>query len=150
MLEQVLIKNFDEIYNIMEQSFPLTEFRPKNEQKALFENKLYKILGVRKNDQFVAFAAIWDFDDIVFIEHLATDVKLRNGGLGSHILQSIISSCNKMVCLEVEPPVDDLTNRRVKFYERNGLYLNNYPYIQPSITKGQDDIVLKKLFFCVY
>lgn len=44
--------------------------------------------------------------------------------------------------MEVEPPVDELTTRRVAFYMRNGLNFNSYPYIQPSITKGQKPIPL--------
>ena len=46
------------------------------------------------------------------------------------------------MCLEVEPPEDDLTKRRVAFYERNGFVLNHYPYIQPSVSKGRPSVPL--------
>lgn len=38
------------------------------------------------------------------------------------------------VVLEIEPPVDGLTRRRLGFYERNGFCANPYDYIHPSYT----------------
>ena len=142
MLEQFCIKDFDEIYKIMENSFPLTEFRPKKEQLALFDDNRYHILGIRRNGKIISFAAVWHFDEFLFIEHLATMPKYRNQGLGKNILCELIQNDNGIVCLEVEPPIDELTNRRVAFYERCGMCFNSYPYIQPSITKGRSPVSL--------
>jgi GNAT superfamily N-acetyltransferase len=126
----------------MEKSFPLTEIRPKSGQAALFENKYYKIIGIKENDSPIAIAALWCFDNFVFIEHLATTPECRNKGLGAQILREIISSTHKTVCLEVEPPEDELTRRRISFYQRNGMFFNSYPYIQPAISKGREPIPL--------
>jgi ribosomal protein S18 acetylase RimI-like enzyme len=126
----------------MENSFPLTEFRTKEEQKNLFQNKYYNILGIKEGGSLVAFAAIWRFDKFTFIEHLATLPQRRNDGLGSRILCEIIKSAQNQVCLEVEPPNDELTKRRIAFYERNGMFFNSHPYIQPSISKGRKAIPL--------
>ena len=142
MIEQIYFNDFDKIYEIMEKSFPLTEFRPKNEQAKLFENKYYKIIGIKEDGIPISFAALWCFKDFTFIEHLATIPESRNEGLGKKILQEIVSNENNIVCLEVEPPIDELTHRRIAFYERNGLFFNSYPYIQPSISKGRDPIPL--------
>ncbi|MCI8448180.1 MAG: hypothetical protein HFH30_07230, partial [Eubacterium sp.] len=46
------------------------------------------------------------------------------------------------ICLEVELPENDLAKRRIRFYERNGFFLNQYPYVQPSISKGRSPIPL--------
>ena len=43
----------------------------------------------------------------------------------------------KPVCLEVELPESDITRRRIGFYRRNGFFLNDYPYIQPSLGVGR-------------
>lgn len=32
--------------------------------------------------------------------------------------------------------------RRVRFYERNGFFFNDYPYIQPSMGEGRKEIPL--------
>ena len=142
MLHKLTLNDFDFVYKIMEDSFPLTEFRPKNEQLALFNDKRYQIYGIRKENQVVSFAAIWNFDDFIFVEHLATAKDYRNCGLGASLLNEIIISTSKTVCLEVEPPVDDLTKRRIVFYERCGMNFNSYPYIQPSISEGRMPIPL--------
>ena len=142
MIEQLYFNDFEKIYEIMEKSFPLTEFRPKNEQAKLFNTPYYKIFGIKENDIPVSFAAIWRFEKLTFIEHLATLPERRNEGLGKKILQEIVSNERNIVCLEVEPPIDELTHRRIEFYERNGLFFNSYPYIQPSISEGRLPIPL--------
>ena len=142
MLEQLQYSDFDTTYKIMENSFPLTEFRPKNEQAKLFENKYYNVIGIKDNNVPISIAAIWNFEDFMFIEHLATLPEYRNKGLGAQLLREITSNTTKIVCLEVEPPVDELTRRRVRFYERNGMFFNEYPYIQPSISEGRQPIPL--------
>jgi len=45
--------------------------------------------------------------------------------------------------LEVEVPEDEMTCRRVGFYERHGLVYNDYPYLQPPMRKGQDMLPLR-------
>ncbi len=41
------------------------------------------------------------------------------------------------VLLEVEPPVDEITRRRVAFYQSHGLLLRDeVPYIQPPYSPG--------------
>lgn len=142
MFEYFNINEFDQFYEILEKSFPDTEVRPKNGQKSLFSNKEYKICGIRENGIIAGIAAIWEFDGFTFIEHLATDPEKRNNKIGSRILSYIINESKGFVCLEVEPPVDELTRRRVGFYQRNGFHFNEYPYIQPSIAEGRPAIPL--------
>ena len=142
MIEHIEINEFNQIYEIMEKSFPLTEFRPREKQAELFKNKNYRVLGIKENEKIISIAAIWQFENFTFIEHLATVPEKRNCGLGAKILQSIIDGSKNPVCLEVEPPEDDLTRRRVAFYERNGMFFNSYPYIQPSISEGRAPIPL--------
>ena len=47
-----------------------------------------------------------------------------------------------MVCLEVEPPENEISKRRIDFYKRNGLYLNTFPYLQPPISNGKNPVPL--------
>lgn len=142
MIEKFSINDFEKIYKIMENSFPLTEFRPKHEQLALFDNANYSVHGIRENGEIITIAAVWNFESIMFIEHLATAIEKRNQGLGKELLNELINSTDKTVCLEVDPPENELTRRRIAFYERCGMHFNSYPYIQPSITKGKKPIPL--------
>lgn len=77
-----------------------------------------------------------------YIEHFAVDPAYRNGGLGSLMLTELVKTVGKMICLEVEPPEDAVTRSRIEFYEANGFYLNEYPYIQPPFAEGYDEIPL--------
>ena len=45
--------------------------------------------------------------------------------------------------LEVEVPEDEMTRRRIGFYERHGLVYNDYPYLQPPMRKGQEMLPLR-------
>ena len=54
----------------------------------------------------------------------------------------MVNLFGKPVCLEVEPPENEMTTRRVGFYKRHGFFLNPYPYMQPSISKGRSPIPL--------
>lgn len=145
MLIEVLRKtDFDIVYNIMEKSFPEDERRTYDEQKELLSNSAYKIYVLRESitNQIQAFAAIYEFDKIVFIEHLAVNPDCRNGGIGSKFLKTLLSMTNKMICLEVELPLNEIAARRIGFYERNNFFLNEFRYIQPSLSKGRKEVPL--------
>lgn len=144
MITRLESKDFDKVYHLIEVSFPADEYRTYEEQKALLGNPNYNIyiLPSENEDTIKAFIAIWEFDSFAFIEHFAVNQKYRNMGLGSKILKEIVWVLKKMVCLEVEPPHNELASRRIRFYERNNFFLNEYPYMQPAISKGRNPIPL--------
>lgn len=142
MLKILDNKDFDKVFNIMEKSFPDDEFRPYDEQKALLEIDEYKIYTWSIDDNICGFIALWEFHNILYIEHFAVDPEFRGCGIGSKILSEISALTKKQICLEVEPPNDEITTRRVEFYKRNGFFLNEYPYIQPAISKGKRPVPL--------
>lgn len=142
MLNKTSITDFDGVYDIMQSSFPSDEYRPRDEQLKLFKNPNYSVYSVYNDDSIVAFAAIWTFSEFTYIEHLAVDPNCRNGGMGSKILREITKNSPKRICLEVEPPQNDIARRRIDFYKRNGFFLNSYPYIQPPISMGKQALPL--------
>ena len=148
MLELLNINDFDAVYDIMQQSFPSDEYRPYEEQKSLFENDEYNIYVQKEDDgNIIAFIAVWDFNSFVYIEHFAVDPSHRNGGVGSSILRDIAKKYGHNLCLEVELPNSDVSVRRIGFYKRCGFYYNDYPYIQPSISKGKKEVPLKLMTY---
>lgn len=138
MLQRINETNFPEIYRIMQASFSDDEYRPYDEQLALFEEPEYRIYYMP-----AGFLAVWEFESFIYIEHFAVDPSLRNSGTGSAMLQELIKQYQKPICLEVELPEDELTRRRIGFYERNGFVFNEYPYIQPPISKGKSPVPLR-------
>ena len=145
---RILDKNdFGKVYKIMEKSFPTDEYRPFDEQKALFEKDEYKVYIREVDGEIQAFIAIWEFASLVYIEHFAVNPLYRNIGIGSDILREVTASTNKLVCLEVEPPNEDISIRRIGFYERNGFYLCNHHYMQPAISDGRRPVPLRIMTF---
>ncbi|MGP0578857.1 GNAT family N-acetyltransferase [Paenibacillus peoriae] len=135
---------FSQVYAIMEASFPETECRTSESQRALLHHPCYRLLTQKdEQGQTIAFLAGWDFTDFRFVEHIAVDSAIRGGGLGKELMSKFISQSDKPVVLEVEPPVDEWTRRRIGFYERLGFHLNHFDYVQPPLREGQADLRLQ-------
>jgi len=143
MLELLPHSEFDAVFAIMEQSFPADEYRPHHEQRALLEKDEYRLYVCKEQGSICAFIAMWQFEGLCYIEHFAVSPQKRNGGLGSKMLSEAVALSQNPVCLEVEPPENDLCKRRIAFYERNGFFFNDYPYTQPPISKGKSPVPLR-------
>lgn len=143
MFERITEKTFDEIFPLLEAAFPVTELRIKEDQKKLLQEDCYYLYGVRKDGAFAAVFATWEIEDFLYIEHFAVKEEYRNGGYGGQLLDALLEEKGRPMVLEVEEPEDELTRRRIGFYQRHGLVYNEYPYLQPPMRKGQDLLPLR-------
>ncbi|WP_174479802.1 GNAT family N-acetyltransferase [Paenibacillus borealis] len=135
---------FDEIFAIMEASFPVSEIRTYSGQQALLANPNYHLYTEKDAaGRTLAFMAAWEFPELRFVEHIAVNPDIRGGGIGKKLMNSYISRSDKPVLLEVEPPEGEMEQRRIGFYERLGFYLNPYTYVQPPLRAGQADLPLR-------
>ncbi len=139
MIEKLERKEFDRVYAIMERSFPLEEYRPYEAQKALLDDSAYTIYVTKEKGMILGFAAVWEMGSWLFLEHLAVEPECRNRGIGAELLGFLTQ---KRCCLEVEPPETEFSRRRIDFYRRNGFFLNDYPYVQPSLGEGRSPVPL--------
>ena len=103
-LEKLDRSDFEEVYRIMEQSFPADERRKKEGQQKLLEEEKYELLGVRNGGRLLAFLAVWEFAEFVFIEHFAVSETARNSGIGGKMLEELARQKAGKVVLEVELP----------------------------------------------
>ena len=145
MIRELKEHEFDDVFSIMESSFPKDEYRPYEEQKALLQKENYVIYVMEDSDRqsIKAFIAVWLLEDFAFVEHFAVNPDYRNQGLGALILQEVKALLKRQICLEVELPETDLAARRIAFYERNGFMFHAYSYMQPAISKGRQPIPLR-------
>lgn len=129
-------KDFDQIYKIMDESFPDAERRSYNEQFSLLEDEHCKVF-VKRNEkgEIIIFFIAWIFDDFCFGEHLATDKRYRNLGLGSKFFSSCVDKLPTPMIIEVEPPENDIAKRRINLYKRLGFHLNSYKHKQPALQE---------------
>lgn len=140
MMDRVI---FDEVYAIMQSSFPVSEIRTYSGQLSLLASPNYRIMTDQNADgRVLAFMAVWEFPSFGFVEHLAVDGSIRGKGIGNKLMREYIGRADVPVLLEVEPPEGTLERRRIGFYERLGFHLNLYPYVQPPLREGQADLPL--------
>lgn len=137
-------KNFEDAFKIMEEAFPPYEMRTYEGQKALLSEKEYRLIVKRNPDgEMLAFITAWEFDNFSFIEHLAINRKFRGHGIGTNFLKDFIKTHNNPVILEVEPGTTPIAQKRIKFYEFIGFYLNDYPHRQPPLRENTKSCELK-------
>lgn len=167
-LERLTVEDFGEVWKIMEESFPVDERRDRKGQEEVLNNPYYHLYGYRQRKEVVAFLAVWEFDVFTFVEHFAVKHTYRNGGLGAELLKQLLERNGLPVILEAEPPIGEMQERRIRFYERNGFLLNPYEYVQPAmsaegkkipldimsyprrLTVGEYETIRDILYRCVY
>ena len=71
-------------------------------------------------DRYVGFITGWLFDGYTYVEHFAIDPAASNGGIGAEAMKQFLVFCGTPVVLEVEMPTDEMSKRRIGFYERLG------------------------------
>lgn len=141
--ELIQSETFDQIYRIMEDSFPIIEFRSYEGQKKLLSNPYYRLLTQEdEQGEVIAFLAGWEFESFRFVEHIAVSSVIRGGGRGRQLMEQFMKESSLPVILEVEPPEDELKQRRIGFYERLGFQLGDYNYVQPSLREDQPELPL--------
>ncbi len=142
MLERLDARDFEGVFRLMALSFPEDEYRTREGQRALLDDPAYRLYGLRGEDGVSALCAAWALTDTLFIEHLAVDPALRNGGVGGRFLDAVIAESNRPAVLEVEPPETDIARRRIGFYQRHGFFLNDYEYYQLPLRAGNERLPL--------
>lgn len=149
MLELIPVsqERFDTVYKKMESAFPYEERRDSVDQKNCFQNKFFNFFEITDNGTPVGLISPWEFENFVFIEHLAVDDDKRSGGYGSKTLETVKEKYNKTIILEIEPPEDEQKIRRWHFYEKFGFKMNDYDYVQPSFHGTDETVPLKILSY---
>ena len=94
------------------------------------------------NTKPIGLLTTWTFDSFTYIEHFALSPEVRGRGYGSEALAMLIARTEQPLILETEPPTDELTRRRIGFYERSGFTLYDYPYVQPAYTADSQPVPL--------
>ncbi|MFI3265807.1 MAG: GNAT family N-acetyltransferase [Rikenellaceae bacterium] len=113
-------------------SFPEIERRDLDYHTQALTYTQFHFDAILYQGKAVGLISWWDFDNLRYIEHLATSSAVRGKGLGAQIITDFINEDSKDILLEVEHPTNELSTRRVGFYERLGFVLNDHRYFQPS------------------
>ena len=78
----------DELLALYNTSFPADERRPVDSILSLIDNhdSPFNAYVIKADNGFAGFITTWDFDDMLYVEHFATNPELRGQGIGSEAL----------------------------------------------------------------
>lgn len=132
------------IRSIYERSFPEDERRDFADLAELTNTEpAFRIdIFTDENAESIGFISYWIFSDFVYVEHFAVDENKRGKGYGKFILEKLVNLSSLPLILEVEPPEDETSIRRIRFYENMGFILSKIPYLQPAYGPDKKSVPL--------
>ena len=137
--------NFCKIHQLYIENFPSNERRDWEKMLKLIENepRFHIVAATGQSDEVAGFVTFWTFGFFTYVEHLVVDAAMRRQGIGAALLNEAHRPGLPLL-LEVEPPVDETTTRRVNFYQRLGLVLrDDIPYEQPPYSPQKEPVTLR-------
>lgn len=139
---------WDQVWRLYSDSFPEHERRRiSSHTRASEDNDFHTYMAV-DNGNLLAILFYWQYDSTIYIEHIAVSPTMRGKNIGSTLLREFIEqNKNFSFILEIEPPVDEITKRRLSFYEKLGFRFNDYDYTHPSYNKKGPDHKLNILSY---
>ena len=139
-------KHYKTAYRLYQNSFPYLERRDDDGHKYIMCKPDYHFEILTENDEFLGIMLFFETKDFIYLEHFAVLPEKRGNGIGSNALE-ILKSKGKTVILEIEEPIDEITIKRLNFYQRNGFILTSHNHIQAKYHKGDADLPLKILSY---
>ncbi|WP_417326024.1 GNAT family N-acetyltransferase [Halarcobacter sp.] len=138
-------KYFDKAWQLYLDSFPEVERRTLEEQEEILTDKNFKMTCYVEDEVLISIVFFWKIYTknkiYTFLEHFAVNSELRGQSYGSKILEKFISD-NKNIVLEIEPIVDEITQKRLNFYERFDFVVNCYEHLQIPFRKDAQELKL--------
>ena len=138
-------EKFDRIYEILEYSFPPTERGSYALHRSEFTRDNFRCMCYEPEGLPAAFINYYLLHDVdaLFVEHFASAAELRGKGIGSAVMNNLLEQSGaSFIVLEVDPPVDEISRRRVGLYRRLGFTLNEGSYFQPAFYGSPEPLPL--------
>lgn len=111
-------------------SFPYHEQREKQSQDKILEDEEYHFSLIYDENVFVGLILYWEQEQFIYIEHFCILPEMRNNQYGQKTL-ALLAKQGKTLILEIDPPEDEISKRRKRFYERCGFVENDFDHIHP-------------------
>lgn len=142
-------QQFEYAWQIYEDGFPPDERRSLQQQKEVLLNPRYKFTpALGAGNAIVGVICTWQFDEFLFVEHIAVASNARGGGTGTKMMASLCQGVSCPIILETDPPSLNATAlRRVKWYEQLGFHMNEFEYLQPAYSSEKQPLPMKLFSF---
>ncbi|RDV14964.1 GNAT family N-acetyltransferase [Pontibacter diazotrophicus] len=132
------------LQNIYEAAFPAEERREFSQLLTLLHQPDMFLYMIASAKEVAGLCIYWQLEGFYFLEHLAIDPAHQGHGLGKHVTQWLLTRSSTKLVLEVERPVDETSQRRIRFYQDlHGFTLHNtFDYHQPPYQRGGQPVPL--------
>jgi len=128
---------FEEAFALYEQSFPSYERRSRADQIRALDEKEYTYNLIKSaKGEVLGILLYWDHADFFYIEHLAIHSNKRGQNIGTLTLSQLKEVVKKPIILEIDPPEDDISIKRKRFYETADFTYTDKIYTHHSYTKS--------------
>lgn len=132
---------------LLTQSFPIDEYRNLDEQKQNVSTlDIFHLYVAKEKGTPIGFISIWKFHDFSYVEHFAIEPTMRDKGYGCMVLDKVKEQEPRIV-LEVEIPDNDVAQKRIDFYTRNGYFLCKKQYIQPAYRPEGNELPMYIMYY---
>lgn len=151
MLQSIRIsrENINEnnvVNQLYDKAFPPYEQRSYQGRESILSHEDYYLYYFTDNNAFVGFIGSWKINDYFYIEHLAISDLLRGQGYGQKILKQFCHDVGQVI-LEIDPVIDEVSRKRLSFYQHCGFQQNEYAHAHPSYYPENKPHELKVLSY---
>ncbi len=126
--------DWDEAWRLYESAFPRKERRTLRDHLRALADPRFHADAIREEGRLVGIVYWWRYDErTCYAEHLAVSPALRGHSIGSRAFAEFCARHPRVV-LEIDPPEDEISVRRLGFYRRLGFVENPQEYLHPSFS----------------
>ncbi|GAA4425222.1 GNAT family N-acetyltransferase [Pontibacter saemangeumensis] len=131
------------LQQLYEEAFPVYERRDYAQLLQLLDQPAMFFYAAMQDKLFVGFYIYWQLQGFCFLEHIAILPALQGQGYGRQLMQRIMLETGAKLVLEVERPTNELSRRRISFYQNLGFALHaEHDYYQPPYQPGRQPVPL--------
>ncbi|MBP9636895.1 MAG: GNAT family N-acetyltransferase [Bacteroidaceae bacterium] len=140
----------EDLFLLYEEAFPLEERRDREQLFTLIEKEGRMFFCAIEADSklnlsesiLCGFLIYWKFPEFYYLEHFSVFSHLRNLKIGKKTLSLIEKELPMLRLLEVEPAANELSTRRVSYYQRSGYEILTKEYVQLSYRGEESSLRL--------
>ncbi len=119
---------WNKVWKLYEESFPLAERRKIDDHLRACADPQFFPLSAWEGNELIGFLFFWEWDSYRYLEYLAVAPELRGQSYGSQMLR-YLRDTEHTIILEIDPLINELSVRRLQFYERAGFTLTPYRFV---------------------
>lgn len=130
MIRVTSVNSRSDVWLIYESAFPRSERRSRVQHElAMRSDPTFHCKQLMLGEKVVGLLFYWELPSCLFVEHLAVAEQCRGLGVGTAALKWLQEQ-GKLLILEIEPPQDAPSRRRLAFYQAAGFVLLPYEHVQ--------------------